>query len=265
MDAKPTFVPRTARGSIAFKLGTVEEAKPLLWKAPPDRLPVVKPTNSFRFLIVSAVCAASLVAQSSPSFLPLKKGTTWLYSGTVGLQGAGGQPHEIQMSWKAEILDSVEEGRTIAVLLRGDPRDLIGYSGAPKRGCYLVITVEDRELYFLGWDSCALPRGELSHLQVRDNLLLKMPAQKGDFYGDRPDGRYEWFVDDRQPADLARIKGIPVGRDYVEYTLSYSTNPDHQIAKFVPGVGLTSYSYSHHGTVSEVHMKLVEMQDQAIR
>jgi hypothetical protein len=195
----------------------------------------------------------------------LEKGTTWLYSGTVGFQGTGGQPQEIQMSWKTEVLDSVEQGRSIAVLLRGDPRDLIWYSGPPKPACYLVITVEDRELYFQRWESCALPRGDLSLLRVRNNLLLKMPAQKGDFYGDGPDSRYGWSVEDRQPAQLASIKGIPVGRDYVEYTLAYYTNPDHQIAKFVPGVGLISYSYSHHGTVSEVHMQLVEMQGRAIR
>jgi len=34
--------------------------------------------------------------------------------------------------------------------------------------------------------------------------------------------------------------------------------PDHTIIDFVPGIGITGYSYIHHGTVSEVKVKLVD-------
>ena len=36
------------------------------------------------------------------------------------------------------------------------------------------------------------------------------------------------------------------------------TNPEHEIVTFVPGVGITAYVYAHHGTVSEVNVRLVE-------
>jgi hypothetical protein len=80
-----------------------------------------------------------------------------------------------------------------------------------------------------------------------------------------PDGRYAWCVDDRSTVSLAGIKGVPQERRSTAYALAYRTNPDHQIATYVPGIGLVSYVYSHHGTVSEVDVRLVEFHSEARR
>jgi hypothetical protein len=43
-----------------------------------------------------------------------------------------------------------------------------------------------------------------------------------------------------------------------QYQLVYRTLPDHQIIEFAPNIGITRYTYVHHGTVSETDLKLIE-------
>jgi hypothetical protein len=218
-------------------------------------------------LLAAVFGAASVGAQSAPPLFPMTKGTTWTYTGTVGFQGQDTKMEEVHLSWKAELVDSVDRGASKAALVRGDPRDLIWYSKETKRGCYLAIAVENRELYFQSSPACVLPKGDLSSSLNADNLLLKLPARVGDTFAADPerknDGRYAWSVESHDQVSLSDVKGVPAGRKFDAYVLMYRTNPDHQIVTFVPGVGLTEYVYSHHGTPSEVHMKLIEFHTNA--
>ena len=192
----------------------------------------------------------------------MAKGTTWTYTGTVGSQGKDARMEEVHLSWQTEVVDSVDQGAIKAALLLGDPRDLDSSAGDSKRGCYLAITVENRELYFQDSAACVLPKGDLSSSLSADDLLLKLPARVGDTFAGDPerknDGRYAWSVESCQQVNFSDVKGLPAGRKFEAYVLMYRTNPDHQIATYVPGIGLTEYVYSHHGTPSEVHMKLTE-------
>lgn len=218
-------------------------------------------------LLLAVFGAASLAAQSAPPLFPMTKGTAWTYTGTVGFQGKDSKIEEVRLSWQTEVVDSVDQGAMKAALLRGDPRDLIWYSGEPKRGCYLAITVENRQLYFQRSPACVLPKGDLSLAVSPQNLLLKLPARVGDTFAADPqrenDGRYAWSVESCQQVSFPDVKGVPAGRKFDAYGLMYRTNPDHQIVTFVPGIGLTEYVYSHHGTPSEVHMKLTEIHTDA--
>jgi hypothetical protein len=54
------------------------------------------------------------------------------------------------------------------------------------------------------------------------------------------------------------VKGVPSGEQALEYELTYRANTDHTIISFVSGIGITSYVAGHHGTVSEVNVKLTE-------
>jgi len=97
-----------------------------------------------------------------------------------------------------------------------------------------------------------------------ESLILVMPAHEGDLFGrdaetaPRTDGMYAWSVERIETASLAGIKGVAADVPRTEYVVAYRTLPDHQVATYVPGIGMTSYVYSHHGTVSEVNVKLVE-------
>lgn len=54
------------------------------------------------------------------------------------------------------------------------------------------------------------------------------------------------------------VKGISPSEELTSYEFSMRSIGDHQFATYTIGVGLTSYVYGHHGSVSEVDMKLVE-------
>jgi hypothetical protein len=220
-------------------------------------------------LALAAVVAAAAQAQPGSSVFPMEKGTSWIYAGWVAWQ----EGSRLQLTWKSEVLDSVERGTYKVALVLGDPRDLTWYSETTKRGCYLLMAVDDREFYLRRPASgCVLPQRGFSDLARGVDLFLRLPARVGDVFGADPetkrrfpDGRYAWCVDDRGPVSLAGIKGVPQERPFTAYTLMFRTNPDHQIATYVPGIGLTSYVYSHHGTVSEVDMRLVEFHNAARR
>jgi hypothetical protein len=69
---------------------------------------------------------------------------------------------------------------------------------------------------------------------------------------------YAWFVESIKPVRLQNVLGIPSGGPRMGYVLTYRTLPDHQIATYVSGIGLTAFEYHHHGTVSDVDVRLVE-------
>src|SRR5262245_61232464 len=54
------------------------------------------------------------------------------------------------------------------------------------------------------------------------------------------------------------VKGMSSNQQFIEATISYYANTDHTWFRFVPGVGITSYIFGHHGSVSEAELKLVE-------
>jgi hypothetical protein len=57
---------------------------------------------------------------------------------------------------------------------------------------------------------------------------------------------------------LEGVKGVSSNQQFIEATISYYANTDHTWFRFVPGVGITSYIFGHHGSVSEAEHKLVE-------
>lgn len=68
---------------------------------------------------------------------------------------------------------------------------------------------------------------------------------------------YCWIVGSPHPAALDGVKGVAPGKR-TAYEIEYMTNPDDVEFDFVPGVGITSYEYHHHGTIAETELHLVE-------
>ena len=75
---------------------------------------------------------------------------------------------------------------------------------------------------------------------------------------ERSDQMYCWVLDSFSKRSLRRIEGLKPG-SYTVYSVIYRTNPDHTIIDLVPGVGVTGYEYSHHGTVDDIDLSLVEV------
>ena len=59
------------------------------------------------------------------------------------------------------------------------------------------------------------------------------------------------------PVELAGVAGAPPGK-LVAHTLEFRTNPDTPTVRIVPGLGIVSYEYRHHGTPGDCTLTLSE-------
>ena len=219
----------------------------------------------FACLWVLGACAIGAGQTRTPTdadFFPMTKGTYWVYRGRV----AWAPDKTATVEWKSEVVDSATRGRFKIAVLLGHPWDLPWYEPGRERGCYLLIADGNTRFYLSQLeDACSIPEGEPgADLTEYQTLILVMPAMAGDQFGQDPelpprdDSMYAWSVESVEKASLAGIKGVAATVPRTEYVLRYSTNPDHEVVTYVPGIGVTEFEYVHHGTVSEVDVGLVE-------
>jgi hypothetical protein len=76
----------------------------------------------------------------------------------------------------------------------------------------------------------------------------------------RDDGEYCWVTGPARAASLTGVKGIQPEKR-VAYRLEYRTNPDDMEFDFVPGIGMVTYEYHHHGTTADTELHLIEFHD----
>jgi len=91
--------------------------------------------------------------------------------------------------------------------------------------------------------------------QNQDDQILRLPIRVGDCIGDEPKApaqEYCWLV--RQ-----RVKE-PQGPGW---DIQFYTMPDEQDFYLVPSVGITRYSYRHHGTIIEANVRLSAFQTES--
>jgi len=171
------------------------------------------------------------------------------------------------LTWKMEVVEMVERGEIVGYALRGHPSDLAWYEEGKQRSEYVIVQFGPDKFYKTD-DLKALQRlkdetDSLNGLAHEAQLILDFPLLPGKRFGEleqvnRTDGRYCWVVEQDKRILSKRINGVPSSEMIPEYTLHFVTLPDHVIVDFAPGVGITRYEYVHHGTVSEVNVKLVE-------
>ena len=209
---------------------------------------------------------------ASDEMLPVRKGAHWLYRGTVSWLPAGknAEVQVKQLTWETTVVDAVAIGKYTVALILGHPSDLAFSEGGPAKGSYILVVANNREIYFdrcepaVSLEQLKLSDFRLAQLTAKRNLIFKLPLREGETFGaapdrgERDDTFYEWSVESVGPAKQ-QIAGFPSDKERMAYTLIYRTMPDHQISTYVPGIGLTAYIYSHHGTPSEVDMKLVKV------
>jgi hypothetical protein len=209
-------------------------------------------------------------AEDAQSF-PLSPGTYWVYQGLLRSEAEGSSVGRVtHVRWKMSVLRVVERDGLIAVVVRGFPGDLNWSEGhadpqlsvlveTPEGKFYLVSTADDPSI-LNQLDNPTYPLRDLTHQEDR---FLQLPLSAGQRFGcdqsaeKREDGEYCWVVRPPHPAALAGVKGIAPG-NRVSYELDYVTNPDDTELEFVSAVGITSYSYHHHGTIAETELHLTE-------
>jgi len=199
--------------------------------------------------------------QSEDAF-PLRSGAYWIYEGRVEWEDRQAPDGIAQktLSWKMEVIRTATIGRYDIAVMKGHPSDLAFYQEGRARSEYLIV--RDGNKYYR-IDGSTVP--DIATLESKlnvDSLFLVIPPPKGCLARNPDENRndlmYCWAAEDIQPIRLDAVKGVPAGKNYPAYELVMRTNPDHQFVTFASGVGITAYVYGHHGSVSEVDLRLVE-------
>jgi hypothetical protein len=209
-------------------------------------------------------------AASGPAVFPLETGNYWVYRGTaIWTLDNSDKTKSGHVEWKMEVIDALDRGGVHAALVEGFPFDLAWYEPGKKPERYLIVAVDEDLIYVLqgtevapAWKRLRDENDLLQDLVREDELVLSFPLHSRKRFCDvefitRDDGDYCWTVENEAAARLAGIRGV-TGRNRRQYDIAFRTNPDHQIVTFVPGVGITRYQYTHHGTVAQTDVKLVE-------
>ena len=208
-------------------------------------------------------------ANSQEGF-PLTQGTSWTYRGIVRwAHGNSEKSSQARVTWKTEIFHVIRREHLVAAVVNGLPSDLDWSTGQSVPADSLIIQSDTGEIYIIGHDQT---REALARLQDKsdslqdflkiDDIFLRFPLEKSKKFCDpesmaRDDGMYCLVVSSVERVALNDIKGLPPATHDV-YELRYQTNPDDTTYQIVPGVGIISYEYHHHGTVADTELKLVE-------
>jgi len=223
---------------------------------------------------VSAILAAFffVLTQALPperSEFPLDKGTFWVYAGNV--TWVTPETPAVQrrtITWRMEIVDVIPRDLLVAAVVKGHPRDLIWFDPKREPGVYVIVQVNLRKHYLLEGERAQTvlkrvkdPADLLSDLVRESEIFLETPVTLGQRFCQtemltRTDWRYCWFVEEERTPTVKSIPGVPVDWDGPEYGIVYRSLPSDEFVGFAPGIGLTSYDFSHHGTNSYVQLKL---------
>lgn len=208
----------------------------------------------------------------------LKAGNAWLYRGVVEWTEASTPEEQArnapprfgkkQITWKTEIVEEANKGDLKAYVVNGSFENLAWYDpGKDSSEQYLWIVYRQRLFSLLLTPELLHrfrdPNDSLTSAVLNEEPVLEFPLRPSQCtvaiepkeVRHREDLFYCWFLEHKKTADIQAARVGPI-RDV--WNAWYRSNPDHQILGFAPGVGFVSYDFSHHGTLSEAHIKLVE-------
>jgi hypothetical protein len=215
--------------------------------------------------MIPAILATVLVLIPQCADMPTRAGTTWTYQARVSWAVAGSaKTRDTTLTWTTKILTTIQRDSSIVAVVENWPTSLAWWDPSHAPDTTLLVCRNDR-VYHLrdgrGEGGSAVAEATSGALSLTsDNLILVLPLHERMLYGqgpsDRADTFYGWFVEAATPMPLALVRLGASPRDSL-YTIAYRTVPDHQIVQFAPRLGITRYSYAHHGTVATASATLV--------
>jgi hypothetical protein len=217
----------------------------------------------YGIIILLLLCMRSQLFAQQSEYFPLAEGTSWIYKGAVKWTESVNKVKKSKITWKMNVEKRLKNGSYEIAVMKGHPADLCWYEPGKGPSRYLIVW-KDNKYYeiriYNDFDKLISDEAYLSTKTNFNTLFLVVPLKKDMEFGNDPDIQredrmYEWVVDDEQRGNLSHVTGVRKTR-FTKYTLMYRTNPDHQIVEFVPQIGITHYIYQHHGTVSEVDVRL---------
>ncbi len=205
-------------------------------------------------------------SQTSSDYFPLKKGSYWVYRGPVKWTKVNSSDVvEEEITWKMGVEQVVQRNDIVGYEMLGAPWDLAWYDPAKEQSKYGIIQVGGK-FYKIPLETVARLSNagdDLSGLVDENNIFLNTPLESGKKFCDpasltRSDNMYCWIVGEAIPFDASHISGVDPSKGLLEYPILNQTMPDISTMCFVPGVGISRYSYHHNGTVSDVDVHLIE-------
>jgi len=200
---------------------------------------------------------------------PIEPGMYWIYEGNVVWPEPGATAvQRRQITWRMEITEVITRVWSTVAVVKGHPRDLVFFDPKREPRTSLLVSVNLQKYYLIESDrvQAALnrlkdPTDLLTGLVRESELFLEAPISIGKRFCDtemltRTDDQYCWWVDEEREPTIKSIPGIQPGWDGPEYTMSFRSPSSSEFIGFAPGIGITSYDFSHHGTRSEVQLKL---------
>ena len=205
-------------------------------------------------------------APSTLAYFPLKQGTYWIYQGTVKwTEPNSSETREAEITWRMEVMQVIQRDAITGYILHGGPWDLAWYEEGKAPDDYGIIQIGER-FYKTSLETTQRLQDEndpLTDLVNDYQLLLDAPLLAGKKFCDatsmaRDDGMYCWVVG--QDAEISPVGFLSIGatESLAEFPIRYQTLPDYTEVRFIPGIGISGYVYVHHGTVSEVDVRLVD-------
>jgi len=199
---------------------------------------------------------------------PMEKGTVLSYAGTIRWTDSSNCVREKQIEWSMRVVARFLKPNMEIAYIAGHPLDLCWYEEGKAPGNYLIARY--RRSYYLVSLKSDQWREVAEKIRVKDNglvcpgerieLFLDLPLLLGmKFGGDDPArSDYCWQVEKVTPANWNEL---PVRSEMPNavFHLCYETNPDTTTFDFLPGIGITAFTYRHHGTVGEVNLHLINV------
>jgi hypothetical protein len=215
-------------------------------------------------MIAILVLAGQVAAGAAPpgclGLEAVPPGASWIYTGWRQWTAEGSLPDSGAVGWTTTVLAAraVPAGRLL--LVRGFVSEL-AWSVPTTRPRLSVLACLNGRLLRLAFIADSAARYRFDHWTDasadRGELLLQQPLVDGGVFGQDPprqDDMYGWAVE--------RLKTAPkvpsgCGQPGPEaYRLTMRTLPDHQIMEWRAGVGITAYTYVHHGTPAAAEVRL---------
>ena len=215
---------------------------------------------------------SDLPAQNSkaPEVFPLVEGTSWVYQGTVRWYDFNSvKVAKTRVTWTTQVKRVTRRQHLTAAVINGFPWDLDWSDGDLQPSDALLLASDDGGYYVSQFDDIkdgvkrlADSTDSLQDLINPDDIFLQSPLTKGKKFScasdamARDDNMYCWVVSSVDRRSLLKVKGLEP-KEYQVYEVSFRTNPDDTVLQFLPGVGLISYHYHHHGSIADTELKLV--------
>jgi hypothetical protein len=212
---------------------------------------------------------ASQTANPAAAF-PLSPGTYWVYQGVVRWNPAKAPvAQERMVQWKMTVERVIRRNDLVAAVVSGFPAQLNGSQGDRKPAPALIVEQAGAKYYRIGAEAFpqALarlqdPNDSLDGLVTDDQIFLALPLARGKKFCNasgmiRTDQYYCWVTGKPEPADIRGVKGAPPGA-HTAFPIQFLSGSENTMFDFVPGIGITRYTYQRHGTTADTELELVE-------